>query len=271
LINALLKAGLSEIEVCSFVRADRVPQMADAEALCAALPLTTDQRLSGLFLNPQGFERAQNCTRLRNRLWIPIALSETFLLKNTGKNLQSQRESIAEWCRSFATHKLQADGFMISTAFGCAYEGLFPVEACLKLLEELVPQLGNQFRPGFEFCFADTVGVGCPKQVRQLLRLAQAAFPQAIQSLHLHDTKRLGVANAYAGLEEGVRIFESSIAGLGGCPFTKGAAGNVATEDLFYLFEREGFSTGLNEEALKQAQKLAQQISAEAYAESDAM
>ena len=258
LIHALVDAGLSEIEVTAFVRPDRVPSMADAEALVAALPRDVRTSFSALYLNSKGFHRAEVSGALRNKGWLYSSPSESFLRSNNNTTMDEALASVPTWCDEFHRAGKRVHGLMVSTAFGCGFEGIIRPEAVLRLVERYREALATKGESLSEICLADTVGVGHPNSVRACIQLLR---PLGIPiSLHLHNTWGLGVTNVYAGLCEGVSIFETSIGGLGGCPFTPGASGNVATEDVVYLCHALGVTTGLDLEKLCRAAELAETI-----------
>jgi len=258
LIQALVDAGLSEIEVAAFVRPDRVPSMADAEALVAGLPANTRTLFSALYLNVKGFQRAEASGALRNRGWLYSSPSESFLRSNNNTTIDEALAAVPMWCDEFRRVGKRVHGLMVSTAFGCGFEGAVKPDAVLRLVGRYRQALASVGEELAEICLADTVGVAHPNSVRACI---QALRPLGIPlSLHLHNTWGLGVTNVYAGLCEGVSIFETSIGGLGGCPFTPGASGNVATEDVVYLCHALGVSTGLDLEKLCSAAKLAESI-----------
>jgi hydroxymethylglutaryl-CoA lyase len=258
LIGALVDAGLSEIEVTAFVRPDRVPGMADAEALVGGLPQNSAASFSALYLNVKGFQRAEATGRLRNKGWLYTATSESFLRSNSNTTIDEGVASVPMWCDEFHKAGKRVHGLMVSTAFGCGFEGAIPPSAVLRLVDRYRDALGSLGEGLDEICLADTVGIAHPNSVRACLQLLR---PLGIPiSLHLHNTWGLGLTNVYAGLCEGVSIFETSIGGLGGCPFTPGASGNVATEDVAYLCRELGISTSLDLEKLCCAAQLAEAV-----------
>jgi hydroxymethylglutaryl-CoA lyase len=261
LIQALGKTGVQEIEVTSMVRADRVPQLADAESLISQLPDLPGVRWSALYLNQKGFERAEALPQIQNRAWITTATSDTFLQKNANTTAQKIVSELSGWRELFTRHGKELHGVLVSTAFGCLYEGEGVVAQLDGVLERLLESwlAGGGAMPR-EICLADTVGLAAPSKLRQIVKAISSRYPGTAVSLHLHDTRGTGMANVYAGLEAGVRIFEGSVGGMGGCPFTKGAAGNVASEDLIYLCEREGLSTGINLQRYLEAVRIAERI-----------
>lgn len=261
LIKLLSDSGLSEIEVTSFVSPKRVPQMADAEELVAKLPKNSKAKFTGLYLNPEGFNRAEATSKLQNSAWVNIACSETFLKKNANTSLSEIIAALPEWLSSFEQANKRFHGIMVSTAFGCSYEGRVSLEQVKSVISRFVEALDlHGVYDIKEICLADTMGWGNPVLVKNVIRLVYGLLPKAKISLHLHDTRGAGVANFYAGLEEGIECFDSSIGGLGGCPFSKGAAGNVATEDIVYLAHEMGIKTGIDLDKLVLAVKFAESI-----------
>ena len=258
LIEALAHADVRQIEVAAFVRVDKVPQMADAEALVAALPQSSSVEYSALYLNTKGFERAERTGRLCNKGWLYSSPSNTFLQANNNTTIEQSIASVPEWIRAFKAHGKRVHGLMISTAFGCELEGPVAPSAVQALAHRFVAACAAHGEQLAELSLADTVGRGTPNSIRECIALLR---PLGIPiSLHLHDTWGLGLSNVYAALLEGVSIFESSIAGMGGCPFTPGAAGNVATEDIVYLCHSLGIETGIDFERLCDAAELAELV-----------
>lgn len=248
LLNLVSETGLKAIEVGAFVRGDRVPQMADVDELVAGLQRSPGVEYTGLYLNEEGFLRAQATRKLDLKGWIPLALSETFLKRNINRTLEESITAIPRWEELFNRFGLQVYGFMVSTALGCNYEGPYDPARLTSLLKAALAELRG---PVMEVCLADTMGWGIPELVRHSIRAVRKLVPDAEVSLHLHDTRGCGLANAYAGLLEGVKIFEASLGGIGGCPFVKGASGNVATEDLVFMAEAMGIATGVDLERLR--------------------
>jgi isopropylmalate/homocitrate/citramalate synthase len=234
LVNRLAGTGLPKIEAVSFVNPERVPQMAGAEEVVAGIDRQGGVVYSGLVLNEKGYERLA-ATDL-DEVHFTLAATETF---NKGNASRSVDESVQELARIPSGRPVSVS---ISVAFGCPFEGEVDPATVLRLAERCV-EAGAE-----EVLFADTIGVGVPKQVRALLDgSAGLGVPTGV---HLHDTRNTAVANAYAALEAGSTVFESSVGGVGGCPFAPRATGNVATEDLVYLFHGEGIDTGVDLGAL---------------------
>jgi hydroxymethylglutaryl-CoA lyase len=240
LIGQLIGMGAHRIEVASFVNPRRVPQMADAEAVVAGLPPAPGVRFIGLCLNERGVARAiatLDSARPLDEAGCVLVASDSFGIINQG---QSVTDGIAA-NRAMLKQARDAGLFAqvtISAAFGCPYEGPVPVERVVELASRMA-DAGAQ-----EIALADTIGVAVPDQVRALTTRVIAAIAPVPIRLHLHDTRGLAPANAWAGYEAGCRTFDSALGGLGGCPFAPGAAGNVGTEELLYLFGRSGIATG---------------------------
>ncbi len=241
LIRRAVVAGVRRIEIASFVHPKRVPQMADAEAVVEALgPMAGVTRI-GLVLNDRGAERALAAGV--DELGAVCAASDGFAQRNQGQTA----EETVETCVA-VVEKARAAGraaqVTMSTVFGCPFDG----EVAPARVGALVGRLAEA-RPR-EIALADTIGAAAPPQVRAVLAEARAAAPDTPLRLHFHNTRNTALANAFAGYEAGVRRFDGSIGGVGGCPFAPAATGNVPTEDLVYMFERAGVATGLDLERL---------------------
>lgn len=235
LITRLLDAGARRIEVASFVNPKRVPQMADGEAVLNALPPRADAIYIGLVLNERGLERAL-ATKVDEIGMVAVA-SDTFGLRN---QKQTSAESVDVACRVLRDAKRagRRAQVTIAVAFGCPFEGEVPQSRVVEMAQKLA-----EAEP-IEIAIADTVGVGVPVQAKSLLTALRKALPDMPLRCHFHNTRNTGIANAFAALECGVRRLDSSVGGIGGCPFAPAATGNIATEDLLYMLNRSGFSTG---------------------------
>ncbi len=234
LVNRLSATGLPKIEAVSFVSAERVPQMASAEEVVAGIERADGVAYSGLVLNEKGYERLA-ATDL-DEVHFTLAATETFNERNANRSVDASVQELA------VIPKERPISVSISVSFGCPFEGAVEPSTVLRLAERLVAAGAE------EIVFADTIGVGVPRQVRQLLQGTKSlGVPVGV---HLHDTRNTAVANAFAALEAGATVFESSVGGLGGCPFAPRATGNVATEDLVYLFRGEGIDTGVDLDGL---------------------
>lgn len=260
LISLLSRSGVSSIEVAAFVRADRVPQMADAEQIAAGLEKRPGVKYTALYLNHKGFERAEATGKFDNEGWLYTAPSESFLRHNNNCTIQDTITGISSWLQTFAGAGKKLRGLMISTAFGCNYEGKISAPAVASIAARFVAELKQQGETLQEICLADTVGLGNPLMVRETISAVREAANGAEISLHLHDTRGTGIANAFAALESGVTIFEASVGGMGGCPFAKGASGNIASEDFLYLCRQIGVETGIDLDIYIEAARLAARI-----------
>jgi len=244
LFELLKAAGLQRIQVGSFVHPKRVPQMADTDALIWAIPEEDRYLASALILNEKGLDRAL-ASGLRH-VSMSVSVSDTHSRKNAGKPAAEALETMTGLVR-LALSSSVAVRAGLQCAFGCAYEGPIAEASVLKAVERMA-QTGVT-----EINLADSTGMATPPQVRSLVREMSRAFQGIRVSLHLHDTRGLALANMFAGYESGVRIFDTCAGGLGGCPFIRGAAGNIPTEDAVHMFEAIGVSTGIDIEAVCQA------------------
>jgi isopropylmalate/homocitrate/citramalate synthase len=234
LVNRLATAGLPKIEAVSFVSPARVPQMAGAEEVVAAIGRQNGVAYSGLVLNQTGYERFA-ATGL-DELHYTLAATETFNQRNANRSMD---ESVRELEAIETDRPLSVS---ISVSLGCPFEGEVDPAQVLGLAERLVAAGAE------EVVFADTIGVGVPQQVRKLLEGARSLGVRV--GVHLHDTRNTAVANAFAALEAGATALESSVGGIGGCPFAPRATGNVATEDIVFMLHRQGIETGVDLDAL---------------------
>jgi hydroxymethylglutaryl-CoA lyase len=242
-IRALIAAGVDIVQVGSFVHPEKVPQMADTDGLFRTLSAEPHGTtvLSGLALNEKGLERGLACGV--EMFCMGVSASETHSTKNTGMgSLEAQRRIIATAKQAVAAGKrVQVS---VQSAFGCGFEGPVPEERVLDIVRSYLDAgLTN-------ISLADTAGHAYPEQVRRLFGKIRALAPNVQCTCHFHDTYGLGMANIYAAMESGVTSFETSFAGLGGCPFTKVAAGNVATEDLVHALRRRSVRRDIELDAL---------------------
>jgi hydroxymethylglutaryl-CoA lyase/(R)-citramalyl-CoA lyase len=234
LVSRLAAAGLPRIEAASFVRADLVPQMADAEAVAAAVQRRDGVELSGLVLNARGYERLA-ATSL-DRVNCTLAATEAFNRRNGNASLREALERVLAIVR-VADRPVTVT---VSCAFGCPFEGEVDPAAVAALCEQLAD--------ADELVLADTIGVATPRRVRRLVeRVSILGRPVGA---HLHNTRNTGYACAWAALEGGAVVLDASVGGLGGCPFSPQATGNVATEDLVWQLERDGVATGVDPDAV---------------------
>ena len=229
LVNRLAGAVLPRIEAASFVRAEAVPQMAGAEDVVAAIGRREGIEYSGLALNEKGYERL--AASGLDRVNFTLAATESFSRRNAN---QSVEEAQAAAARVLERAELPVT-LTISVAFGCPFEG--------RVDPGVVVEIAERFATA-EIVLADTIGVATPRQVNALVERTSAP------GVHLHNTRNTGYANAVAALEAGATLFDASCGGLGGCPYAPRATGNIATEDLVYLFEGDGIDTGVDLDAL---------------------
>jgi hydroxymethylglutaryl-CoA lyase len=235
-IDLLVDAGLKEIEATSFVSAAAIPQLADADALMARLPRPPGVRFPVLVPNARGLARAESAGV--DAIAVFTAATDAFTQHNIGM-------TVAESLTAFAPILARAGDLgwwrraYVSTAFGCPYTGGVEPQAASDIARRLI-ELGAD-----EICFGDTIGVGVPDQVAEIVSRAEASgIPLDRQAYHFHDTRGTALANVAAGLAVGIRTFDSSTGGTGGCPYAPGAAGNLATEDLVYLLDASGYEHG---------------------------
>lgn len=242
LISRLVDAGVRRLEATSFVHPRLVPQMADAEEVMAAVPRRPEVSYIGLVLNERGLERAlaAGC----DEVGFAVVASDAFGERNQGMDAE---ESVAVW-RRIARRAREggvAPSVVVSVAFGCPFEGEVPVSRVVRLVEGLLEE------PPDRLSLADTIGVATPRDVRERYRAIAPSIPPGVRlGTHFHDTRNTGIANAATALEEGIRVFDASLGGIGGCPFAPDATGNICTEDLVYMLHRMGYRTGLDLDAL---------------------
>ncbi len=243
LIARAVAAGSKRIEVASFVHPGRVPQMADAEAVCAGLPARTAEDVTyiGLVLNKRGALRALE-TQV-HELGAVISASDGFGMANQGRTSDETADDAIEIIRLAKEHGRSVQA-TISVAFGCPFDGEIAPSRVADIVRK-VAAAGPR-----EIAIADTIGVGVPNQVTAVMAAAKAAAPGMSIRLHFHDTRNTAVANVWAGVEAGATTIDASIAGIGGCPFAPNATGNVATEDVQYMLQRSGVETGLSLDGL---------------------
>jgi hydroxymethylglutaryl-CoA lyase len=236
-VAGLIEAGLLHFQVASFVHPGKVPQMADAEAVCAGLPGGDGVTYSALVLNPKGVERAVAAGI--GKVDASLSASEEHSRRNAGFGIEEARRRLAEMIG------LARDGGLevragIQCAFGCVFEGAIPVERVIALAEHLAG-LGP-----VELALADSTGMATPRDIETVVTRVREVVGDLPLVLHLHDTRGLGLANLHTALQLGVTRFDTAFGGLGGCPFIPGATGNVATEDVVHLLESMGVTTGVD-------------------------
>jgi hydroxymethylglutaryl-CoA lyase len=246
LIGRLVDAGVRRVEVASFVNPKRVPQMADAEAVMAGLPRKPGVQYVGLVLNRKGFDRAHaaGCTEIG----MVTAATDSFSQRNQGASVEETIQAWEEIAPLAHAAGMRAQ-VTVSVAFGCPFEGEVPIQRVVDIVQRLA-----RSNP-LEIAVADTIGVAVPPQVSALIDAIKAVVPDVPLRCHFHNTRNTAVANAYVAVQAGVNTLDSSVGGVGGCPFAPNATGNVATEDLLYMLTRAGFDTGIDLPALIETAK----------------
>jgi hydroxymethylglutaryl-CoA lyase len=251
LLQALIAAGLSRIELTSFVSPRWVPQLADAEELVKAASVPPGVTVSALVPNAKGFERALRAGL--KEIAVFMSASETHNRKNTNKSIADSLHTFAEVVKPAREAGLAVRAY-VSTVWGCPYEGDVPVARSLDISRQLL-ELGC-----YQVSLGDTIGVGTPLQTKRIVQAFLSEIPAPKLALHLHDTRGTALCNALVGLELGIRDFDASVAGIGGCPYAPGAAGNLATEDLLYMLDGLGVKTGVDLNRLIEAGRIAETV-----------
>lgn len=251
LIAALVASGLKQIEVTSFVSPRWVPQLADAAELVRALPTAPSVTYSALCPNATGLERAR-AVGLKE-VAIFLSASETHNQKNTNKSIARSLEVFEELIPVARDAGMRVRAY-VSTVWGCPYEGAVDPKRALDITRDLI-------RWGvYQVSLGDTIGVGTPLETQRICELFLAEFATEQLALHFHDTRGTALSNVLVGLAAGIRTFDASVGGLGGCPYAPGAAGNLATEDLVYMLHGMGLETGIDLEALIAAGQVAERV-----------
>jgi hydroxymethylglutaryl-CoA lyase len=244
-VRRLEACGARRIEAVSFVNPARVPQMAGAEEMMAALPREAGHSRIGLVLNERGWDRAvaSGCDEVN----VVVCATDGFGIRNQGAPVSAQLQAMARIAERQAKEGGPPLSMTLSVAFGCPFDGEVSQDQVTAIVREAAAaNIG-------EIALADTIGAADPWTVRARVEAARAAAPDARLRLHFHDTRGAALANAFAGVEAGVRVLDASCGGLGGCPFAPGATGNVATEDLAWMLHRAGYETGLDVAGLIEA------------------
>lgn len=236
IVDALIGAGVRDLEATSFVSPRAVPQLADAHEMLSLVTRRKEAHIAALVPNPRGAERALGAGV--DEVVCFVSASQTHNKANLNNSIEGSLAAVAE-VADLVRGKVEMRG-AVACAFGCPFEGEVPVASAMRVIEAYA-------RLGFQhLSLGDTTGMATPPTVTRLVRAAQREFPQLPVTLHFHNTRGVGLANVMVGLDLGVRRYESSIAGLGGCPFAPGATGNICTEDLVYLLEESGLHTGVD-------------------------
>ncbi len=258
LLGAIAAAGVREIEAGSFVNPKAVPQMADTEAVFTRLNRHPGVTYRALWLNPRGLDRAVAVGSVDIDGRLQLTASEAFVKRNTNRSIDETFADVPDWIARYRAAGVEADCLGMMAAFGCNFEGHVPVDRVVGLIaraQALLVESGSSLK---QVALADTMGWATPDRIRRMIGAVRDRWPGLAIKLHLHDTRGTAMANALAALEMGVREFDGSIGGLGGCPFAghKGAAGNICTEDLAYMCEEMGIATGIDLPALIHAAQM---------------
>ena len=262
LIDALSKTGLDRIQIVSFVDPRRVPGMADAEDVVRGITPQPGVAYTGLWLNDRGFERAVATKRLDIKGNIVLCGSETFLKRNQNRTCAEQLAAQEMLVQRYQALGYKVERGLIMASFGCNFEGDIPVARIVDLAGQILA-LAERYGVELDYLsLADTMAWATPEAIRRVVGAVRERFPEVALALHLHDTRGMGIANAYAGIEMGIAHFDAAVAGLGGCPFAghAAAAGNVCTEDLVFMCNEMGIETGIDLEALVECARLAEDI-----------
>ena len=244
LINKLAEAGLQTIEASSFVNPRWIPQLADADEVLSTINRAQGVTYTALVPNLRGLERARACGL--NEIALFMSASQTHNLKNINKTMEETYPILREVALEALALGMRVRGY-VSTVFGCPYEGKVPLDNSRRVTEALL-EMG-----AYEISLGDTIGVATPKQVQDLFREMVKDAPEQRLAGHFHDTRGTGLANVVAAMDVGIRTFDSSIGGLGGCPYAPGAAGNISTEDLIYMLHGMEYETGVDLQKLLEA------------------
>lgn len=262
LVEAIAAAGISEIEVGSFVNPKAVPQMADTAEVFEGLERKPGVAYRALWLNARGLDRAAETRNVDLEGRLHLTASEIFVKRNTNRSIEETFQQIPEWIERYRAAGVETDCAGIMAAFGCNFEGEIPPDRVIGMIDRLDGILQEHGSKLKHISLADTMGWANPHHIKVLVGAVRERWPGLAIKLHLHDTRGTAMANALAAIELGVREFDGSIAGLGGCPFAghKGAAGNICTEDLAFMCREMGIETNVDLEALVDAARLAEEL-----------
>ncbi len=262
LVEMLAETGLKSIQMVSFVSPKQVPQMADAEEICNSVKQKPGVKYSGIYLNDTGIKRALATGKLSMTGKITLTASETFSLRNQRRSTADDYAMQQKITALYKDNGIEVVNGSIMAAFGCNYEGPVSTARVLALVENLLTitsEGGSKLRT---LMLADTMGWADPELIRRNVGAIRERWPDLRIGLHLHDTRGLAIANVYAGMQEGVDLYDTAVAGLGGCPFAghKGAAGNVCSEEVVFLCQQIGVETGVDLPALVECARFAEHI-----------
>ncbi len=262
LVTRLADAGIGMIEVGSFVNPKAVPQMAGSDDVFRALPVHKGVEYHGLWLNARGLKQALANDNVTVTGKLMLTASETFSKRNTNKSIAETLDGLGLWIAQYQAAGVVVDDLHVMAAFGCNFDGVISISHVVDLLkrgEKVMAEHGAQMR---RVCLADTMGWANPLQIKHMVDAVRTQWPDLRIKLHLHDTRGMALANAAAAMELGIADFDSSVGGLGGCPFAgnRGAAGNASTEDLVFLCEEMGIATGIDLDALIETARFIEEL-----------
>jgi hydroxymethylglutaryl-CoA lyase len=262
LIDALSQTGLDHIQIVSFVNPKNVPGMADADEVVDRIAPQAGVAYTALWLNEKGFERALTHERLTNTGTIQLCTSEKFLKRNQNRTMEQQLAGQHAIVEMYKASGIPVERGSIMAAFGCNFEGDIPPAKVVSLVGQILDVAKAHGVTLAYVTLADTMAWATPQSIKRVVGTLRERWPDLDIALHLHDTRGMAIANAFAGLEMGVTRFDSSVAGLGGCPFAghTGAAGNVCTEDLVFLCHEMGIMTGIDLDAMIECAQLAEDV-----------
>jgi hydroxymethylglutaryl-CoA lyase len=262
LIDALSQTGLDHIQIVSFVNPKNVPGMADADAVVEGITPRPGVAYTALWLNEKGFARALAHDRLSNTGTIQLCTSEKFLKRNQNRTAEQQLAGQHAIVEMYKAAGVAVERGSVMAAFGCNFEGNIAVSRVVALVQQILDVAAAHGVTLRYVTLADTMAWATPLAIKRVVGILRERWGDLDIALHLHDTRGIAIANAYAGLEMGVTRFDAAVAGLGGCPFAghAGAAGNVCTEDLVFLCEEMGIATGIDLDALIACAHLAEDI-----------
>ena len=262
LVDSLSRTGLKAIQVASFVSPKAVPGMADAADVVKGFTPQPGVRYTALWLNDKGLQRAIESRKLSIDGRMDLCASEPFLKRNQNRSFAENLAALRATMEVYRFHAVPVERAAIMAVFGCNFAGEIPVERVVEQagqMIELAAEFGHRIR---YLTLADTMAWATPLSIKRVVGAVQDRYPDLEIILHLHDTRGMGIANAYAGIEMGVNRYDAAVAGLGGCPFAghRGAAGNVCTEDLAFMCEEMGIETGIDLERLLETARLAEDV-----------
>ncbi len=262
LIDALSQTGVDHMQIVSFVNPKAVPGMADADDVVEGIKINPDVAYTALWLNARGFERALLHDRLALAGSITLVASEKFSKRNQNRSAAEQLAGQHAIVEKYKAAGVPVERGMIMAAFGCNFEGDVPVARVVSLVQQILDVAKEHGVTLKYISLADTMAWASPLAIKRVVGTLRERWPDVDFALHLHDTRGMAVANAFAGLEMGVKRYDAAVAGLGGCPFAghAGAAGNICTEDLVFMCQEMGIDTGIDLDALIECAKLAEDI-----------